>query len=304
VSDLLLANSSGTKSLSREEWLYRRDSHRNLLNHWAQDRVERAGVAEKHPVYDFLFTYYAFRPAHLLRWSPGADVALLDVRHNDELDWPLDYTEAEEENSFVIPAKTFPEQRRGFITWARSYLEGITRRPATFNCYGLHEWAMLYREDIPRHSTVSLRVSKDAIAAVVERSELRCTHYDAYRFFTPGAAPLNRFNLTRANTPDNDQAGCIHVNMDLYKFSFKLAPWCPSDIISQAFLLAREAREIDMRASPYDLSPFGFSPIRIEEPDGRLEYIAAQRALSEKAEPIRRQLINVYRYLEEQQSSS
>jgi len=285
-------------SLTREEWLERRAIHRSHLAYWADDRVERAGVARKHPVYDFLFTYYSFRPAHLLRWSPGADVALLDVRDKDELDWTLDYVSADDRGTFIIPSGSFPKQRRDFISWARSYLDGIADRPATFNCYGLHEWAMLYKESTPRHTTVPLRVSSDTISEVVESSEVRCSHYDAYRFFTPEARPLNRIGLSRASTAQNDQPGCIHVTMDLYKYCFKLAPWCPSDLLMDAFLLALDARQIDMRASPYDLSEFGFAPIKIEDQAGRIEYIAAQRSLSERARPIRLRLIEVYRYLE------
>ena len=30
----------------------------------------------KHPVHDFLFTYYSQRPAQLRRWHPGYGVAL------------------------------------------------------------------------------------------------------------------------------------------------------------------------------------------------------------------------------------
>ncbi len=33
--------------------------------------MQRMARHEKHPVYDFLFEYYSFRPAHLLRWTPG-----------------------------------------------------------------------------------------------------------------------------------------------------------------------------------------------------------------------------------------
>ena len=38
----------------------------------------RSGV--KHPVHDFLFTYYSQRPAALRRWHPGWGVALEDAR--------------------------------------------------------------------------------------------------------------------------------------------------------------------------------------------------------------------------------
>jgi hypothetical protein len=87
--------------------------------------------------------------------------------------------------------------------------------------------------------------------------------------------------------------------MDLYRFAHKIAPWCSSELIADSFLMACEARAIDMRASPYDLSQLDMTPIRIETNDGREEYIAEQRQLTEKAMPLRSRLLNVYRYLRE-----
>jgi hypothetical protein len=275
----------------RDEWRAQRNAHRARVEPWVQDRVERAGVAKKHPVYDFLFTYYSFRPAYLLRWSPGADVVLSDAEPH-ELDWPQDF--AATGGGFYVPSHSFPEHRHQYISWALRYLTETSNRPATFHCYGLHEWAMLYHEENPRHSQVPLRVSPRDIAEVVESSDLRCTHYDAYRFFTPAATPRNRTALSRNTTTDNDQPGCIHVTMDLYKFAHKIAPWCPSELVADTFLLASEAREVDMRASPYDLQEYGVAPLKIEEPLGRGEYIALQRSLAQKAAPLRSRLITVY----------
>jgi hypothetical protein len=81
--------------------------------------------------------------------------------------------------------------------------------------------------------------------------------------------------------------------MDLYKWAFKLAPWCPSDLIADTFELARDIRELDMRASPYDLSTFGYTAVPIETPEGRAEYEKSQKAFAERARPLRRRLINL-----------
>jgi hypothetical protein len=85
--------------------------------------------------------------------------------------------------------------------------------------------------------------------------------------------------------------------MDLYKFAHKIAPWCASELIADAFILAADARRIDMRASPYDLREQGFEPICIETSEGREEYIREQRRLAEQAIPVRTALIEVYRNL-------
>jgi len=280
--------------LSRPEWLGRKAEHRARVSAWTDDRVSRSSRAVPHPVYDFLFDYYPFRPSHLKRWSPGLGVTLEDTSA-EELDWG-DSFEWEGQNAWISP-KSFPEHRRPFLEWGFKYLSGIAQRAPQFSCFGLHEWAMVYRCDTPRHSQVPLRLSPEEINAVVEGSDLRCTHYDAFRFFTPDAVPLNRNQLNREVTTDFDQRACIHVTMDLYKFAHKIAPWCSSELIADAFMLAADARRIDMRASPYDLREQGFEPICIETSEGREEYIREQRRLAEQAIPVRAALIEVYRNL-------
>lgn len=284
----------GRIALCASDWRRARSLHRERLALWADDHVRRANRGEKHPVYDFLFTYYSFRPAHALRWSPGADVELLGAREG-ELDWPLEFVTTN--SGYILPSGAFPAHRVTYLRWALRYLENTRDRAATFHCYGLHEWAMVYQQETPRYSTVPLRLSKHEINQVIESSELRCTHYDAYRFFTPQAVPRNRFELSRQRTPEFDQAGCVHVTMDLYKFAHKISPWCPGELIADTFLLALKAREIDMRASPYDLLNYGFKPIAIETKDGRAEYVQAQSDLREAARPLRERLIVVYREL-------
>jgi hypothetical protein len=245
-------------------------------------------------VYDFLFEYYPFRPSHLKRWSPGIGVTL-EGASADKLDWAEHFTLGD--SVAVIDPLSFPERRRPFLEWAFKYLTGIANRPPLFSCFGLHEWAMVYRSDAPRHTSVPLRLPPEEINAIVERSDLRCTHFDAFRFFTPDAVPLNKIRLTREATTDFDQRACIHVTMDLYRFAHKIAPWCSSELIADTFLLAADARRIDMRASPYDLKDQGFEPILIETTEGREAYIQEQRRLAELAVPLRSRLIEVYERL-------
>jgi len=283
-----------TERLSRKEWMSRREAHRKRVLCWTHDRVTRANANQKHPVFDFLFTYYPFRPSLLERWSPGADV-LLDDCSPEEVDWRGDFHTLGQ--GVFLPAQSFPSHRVPYLSWAIRYLEGIATRPASFCCFGLHEWAMVYRSDKPRHEQVPLRLEASEIDHVVEGAELRCTHYDAFRFFTTEAVPRNKQPLSREETSEHDQRGCIHVTMDLYKFAHKIAPWCSSELIADAFMLAADARTIDMRASPYDLAELGFEAIRIESPEGRELYVREQRRLSEEAIPIRTRLIAVYRAL-------
>ena len=90
-----------------------------------------------------------------------------------------------------------------------------------------------------------------------------------------------------------DQRGCLHANMDLYKWAYKLAPWTPSELVVDCFDLARDIREIDMRASPYDLRHLGYEPIQIETPAGRATYEQFQRTFSVRGDGLRSRLLNV-----------
>jgi hypothetical protein len=48
-----------------------------------------------------------------------------------------------------------------------------------------------------------------------------------------------------------------------------------------------------MRASPYDLRDRGYAPVRIETPEGRAEYVAAQRAFAGRGAVLRSRLLEV-----------
>ena len=80
--------------------------------------------------------------------------------------------------------------------------------------------------------------------------------------------------------------------MDLYKHAFRLTPLVASELVADCFELAWDIRELDMRASPYDFSDLGFEPVRIETPEGKQEYVAAQRAFAERGAPLRQRLID------------
>jgi hypothetical protein len=285
--------------LDHAQWAARRAAHYEQVRAWTVPHRERSRRGEKHPVWDFMFEYYAFRPSWLERWHPGPEVRLTGAAAAEFLRWPAYHAiELEAPSSgdkgpvdkgVELNLAAMSEPRRTFVAWLRQLLEGIQSRPAFFGCHGLHEWAMVYRqpaEDV-RHAGYPLRLTPAALAQVVEALPVRCTHFDAFRFFTPAARPLNRLQPDRAAAPELEQRGCLHANMDLYKWAFKLAPYAPSELIADAFALARDIREVDMRASPYDFSALGFAPIAIETSDGRAEYERAQREFERRAGPLR-----------------
>jgi hypothetical protein len=78
--------------------------------------------------------------------------------------------------------------------------------------------------------------------------------------------------------------------MDLYKWSYKLSPWVPSELVADCFDLARRIRLVDMQASPYDLTSLGVQPIPVETAAGRARYVEQQRAFAAEAGALRAQL--------------
>ena len=274
-----------TRVLSRAEWSARAEAHAERADALTAAHRARAARGEKHPVEDFLFTYYSYKPAILRRWHPGPDIVLADAGERAAWRWYRTTPEGME-----VDAEAFRRERRSLYRGVVNLLRATLARPAQFGCFGLHEWAMAYRADEVRHA-VPLRLGRDGTDAVVEAHDLKCTHFDAYRFFTPDAVPLNRTALSRDVQIDVEQPGCLHAGMDVYKWAVKLGPLVPGDILLDAFELARDIRTLDMEASPYDLVEWGYSPVAIETAEGKARYVARQRALSERSQALRSALV-------------
>lgn len=242
-----------------------------------------------HPVYDFLFEYYPVRPSHLRRWHPGVGITLEgDAPHSE---WRY-YRNTSE--GVTLDTEAFLERRGGTVRYILDLLEKTTCNPTQFDCFGLHEWAMVYHTDTPRHD-LPLRLGAEGTNEVVDKHRVKCTHYDAFRFFTEPARPLNLTVLNREDQPENDQAGCVHVSMDLYKWAWKLGPLVPGELFLDTFRLAVAARTLDMEASPYDCREWGFGVVPIETSEGKSEYVRRQRALADASEPLRARLVSQIR---------
>ena len=284
-----MASLSALTYLTPEEWKPRHAAHVAA----AEERLARfRHPGGYHPVYDFLFEYYPVRPSHLTRWHPGFGTALLGE--------PTDIPQAEYRDYRVVDTPRGPAvtvdldalwARRGeSFTYIRDLMAKSTVNPTSFDCFGLHEWAMVYKTDTPRHD-LPLRLGAEGTNTVVEANRIKCTHYDAFRFFTEPARPLNLTVLTRESQPDHDQAGCVHATMDLYKWAWKLGPLVPGELFLEAFDLAVKARTLDMEASPYDCREWGFGVVPIETSEGKAEYVHRQRALAAKGNPLRQRLV-------------
>nr|WP_245354850.1 3-methyladenine DNA glycosylase [Brachybacterium sacelli] len=299
--------------MSETEASHARRDHEERADALTAGHRERRQRGQKHPVEDFLFTYYPFSPAKLRRWHPGWRVAydaaadlepngrpvITDVDDSGRRSWYRD-----------VPAGTSvgapPTSRRAdverylaeradafsFMTRLLSASSLGSRRPE-FGCFGLHEWAMVHRlrPGRQRHEDLPLRLSQSETDEVVEREKLVCSHLDAFRFFTPTAAPRNALEPTRDQQVDLDNPACLHVGMDLYKWAMKLTPLLPSELVLDCFEHARDTRVLDMEASPYDVRPLGYGMVPIETAQGKSEYVRRQRTLAEAADDLRQRIL-------------
>ena len=282
-----------TTVMSAAEWRELAQIHRDRVQPWITPRLQRRKDHQRHPVDDFLFEYYKLRPAQLAMWHPGIRIGLDEPtssyrNHSDYL--------VESGVARVNPGR-FPRRRQA-VERGLTIMEATASRPGAFGCFGMHEWAMVYglNQSQVRHEQLPLRLTPNQTMEVVDAIGLHCTHFDAYRFFTPAAA-RKQLPLTRASQPDEEQAACLHAGMDLYRYAYEAGPFLDSELVADCFEHARHARELDMRASPYDVSEFGLTAVPVETASGRAEYVIAQKELAESAAGLRSRLLRELRAL-------
>lgn len=266
-------------------------------------------------------------PNRFATWYPGfvdgATQVLLAPQEHEFAESPADFIAAQDEykHRLTLPwhdeivtaagpgvavVDEYLEHRYNGLRHLTQLQRILIKREPVFGCLGWHEWAMVYKADETRHP-LPLRLGKKRTDELVEQAHIRCTHFDAFRFFTPEATPLNHLQPTWEDVLENEQPGCIHVTMDLLRACIQLGPIVPGELMIDAFDLALRARTIDMQASPYDCSSLGLPAIAIETQEGKAIYITKQRELAKAATPLRQRLLDViepvWRRVQDQRTS-
>jgi hypothetical protein len=277
-----------SEALPRAEWQAREAAHQERADTLTADWRVRVQRGEKHPIEDFLFTYYPFKPRLLRRWHPGAGVLLTDAVALDRATWRW-YRAVDD--GIAVDAAAFLAANGTSVDFIEKLLRRTAARVGQFGCFGLHEWAMVYRQGEHRH-TVPLRLGQAGTDEVVESHHIGCSHFDAFRFFTPAAVPRNRLQPTRETSAELEQPGCLHAGMDVYKWAIKLGPLVAGEVLLDSFQLARDIRWLDMRASPYDMAPWGAEPIAIETAEGKAEYVRQQRTFADRSNALRARVVD------------
>lgn len=276
------------ETLPAEIWHSLRADHQAKVLPWITPRLERRSRHESHPVDDFLFEYYPISTNKLLTWHPGFGSAL-EATEVELEEFPSGSYEflgdrIQIRNDWLVKNQ---EAAINLI----EFLAKTQERSIRSGCFGLHEWAMVLGTEEVRHEKWPLRLSQEEIRATIDEVGLRCTHFDAFRFFTPIAAPLNPLQLTPVDRNEVEQPGCLHANMDLYKYAQRFAPIVGSEIVRSAFALAKDIRNVDMQTAPYDLADLGVIPIPVETQAGRERFAELQIGFAKRAQVLRTELI-------------
>jgi hypothetical protein len=276
--------------LAAADWLEQSRAHAERADRLTAAHRARRAAGTRHAVEDFLFEYYNTRPSQLRRWHPGAGIGLEPGPGGPAPQAAWRWYRTDVEGVVTFDEASFLADRGDTVQFVSRLLRATASRPAFTGCFGLHEWAMVYRQENRRHA-LPLRLGQAGTDAVVQAHPVRCTHFDAFRFFTPAAVPLNRVQPSRATQVELEQPGCLHASMDCHKWAGKLGPAVPGDLALDCFELARDVRLLDMRASPYDLSAYGHVPVAIETPEGKAEYVQRQREFAVRAAALRDRLL-------------
>nr|WP_307871019.1 3-methyladenine DNA glycosylase [Micromonospora sp. C51] len=281
-----------TSSLPAADWQPLLSGHERRADSLTAGHRARRATGQRHAIDDFLYDYYGTRPSVLRRWHPGVGVRLETGPDGPAPHHRWRWYTTDADGTVRLDVDVFLADRGDSVRFIHRLLTAIASRPAFTGCFGLHEWAMVYRQREHRHP-LPLRLGQQGTDAVVEAHQIRCTHFDAYRFFTPDAVERNHLRPTRASQVDLDQPGCLHASMDCHKWATKLGPAVPGELALDCFELAGDIRLLDMQASPYDFSSYGQPPVAIETPEGKAEYVARQREFARRAGQLRARLIEV-----------
>src|SRR5690554_1270696 len=143
--------------LPREEWTALEAAHTARADELTAGRRERTSRRETHPVEDFLFEYYPFKPSQLRRWHPGVGLGLQDADAHAGQRW---YSTSDGVTSLDVAA--YVAERGEGARHIRRLLAATAGRTAQLGCFGMHEWAMVYgANDAGRRHGLSLRLGTE-----------------------------------------------------------------------------------------------------------------------------------------------
>lgn len=175
--------------LDESVWVQRAGAHRDRVDAFCAPHLERRRTGRAHPVWDFLFTYYSLRPRRLRCWHPGFGVVLGGAAAREYVG-RAGYGEV---SGGVAVTVDHLRSRTDTVDFVAALLRATAARPARLNCFGLHEWAMVYRSPTP--ATMPCRCASAMRAPTRWWSRCRCAAATSTR---TASSPTPRSAATRS----------------------------------------------------------------------------------------------------------
>lgn len=119
-----------------------------------------------------------------------------------------------EDGSVCVDVTGFARDRAGTITFVTDLMRATLQRPSHTGCFGLHEWAMIYRlapQQI-RHAAWPLRLAPSEVDTIVESHDAisrACRRVPVLH--PPDALARNAFQPTRDTQIAMERPGCLHA---------------------------------------------------------------------------------------------
>lgn len=166
---------TGARRLRYADWRAREAAHRLRADALTAGHRSRRGLGERHPVEDFLWTYYSVTPSELRRSHPGAGAILVDGA-KDRATWQHYTVTGEYGLDAAVDLPAYFERRGGIVDYIERLLGATLERTPQFGCFGLHKWAMVYRSSAEerRHTRLPARGGMPGCSAASPPGGTRC----------------------------------------------------------------------------------------------------------------------------------
>ena len=109
-----------------------------------------------------MYEYYPTRLSLLRRWHPGAGLSLADAPEHAAWRWYRT-----QGGVTRLDAEAFWSANGATVDFVTGLVAATLTRRAVVGCFGLHEWAMVYRDTETRHE-LPLRLGAAGTDAVVD----------------------------------------------------------------------------------------------------------------------------------------
>ena len=208
--------------MSRDEWLARASAHRARLVPTVEEHLERGRTGEKHPVRT---SSSATTRSPRRTCCDGTRVTASTLLDADEYVGLKGYRAtgdggARVDTSYVAAQQPLLTALHRLLARHRLAAGAHRLLRAARVGDGLPAWPTTR----PATPTGRCGSGMPGTDEVVESHRIACSHFDAYRFFTAPARPLNTLTPGRDDRAAFEQPGCLHAGMDLYKHAFRLTP--------------------------------------------------------------------------------